>query len=101
MHTAAHLACAHRAGRDLACSRTALRATSATLAASGRCWHARPLGVSAVLTLAPGRSPWRSRRLTVTQLASRTVAPNRDMARDIPADLAASPSQPAYRRGRT
>ncbi len=29
------------------------------LAASVRCWHALPLGVAAVLTLAPGCSPWR------------------------------------------
>ena len=27
------------------------------LAASVRCWHARPLGVAAMLTLAPGCSP--------------------------------------------
>jgi len=31
----------------------------AALAVSVRCWRARSLGVSAVLTLAPGRSPWR------------------------------------------
>jgi len=30
-----------------------------TLAASAGCWHTRPLGVSAVLTLAPRCSPWR------------------------------------------
>jgi hypothetical protein len=30
-----------------------------TLAASVGCWHAGPVGVSAVLMLAPGCSPWR------------------------------------------
>jgi len=30
-----------------------------TLAASAGCWHTRPLGVSAVLKLAPRCSPWR------------------------------------------
>ena len=30
-----------------------------SLAASPGCWHAYPVGVSAVLTLAPGSSPWR------------------------------------------
>ena len=30
-----------------------------SLAASPGCWHACPVGVSAVLTLAPGSSPWR------------------------------------------
>lgn len=34
-----------------------------TLAASAGCWHAGPLGVSSVLTLAPRYSPW---RLTAT-----------------------------------
>jgi hypothetical protein len=29
------------------------------LTASPGCWHAYPVGVSAVLTLAPGSSPWR------------------------------------------
>ena len=30
-----------------------------SLTASPGCWHAYPVGVSAVLTLAPGSSPWR------------------------------------------
>jgi hypothetical protein len=30
-----------------------------SLTASLGCWHAYPVGVSAVLTLAPGSSPWR------------------------------------------
>src|SRR5208283_435547 len=30
-----------------------------SLTASLRCWHAYPVGVCAVLTLAPGSSPWR------------------------------------------
>jgi hypothetical protein len=30
-----------------------------SLTASLRCWHAYPVGVSAMLTLAPGSSPWR------------------------------------------
>ena len=30
-----------------------------SLTASLGCWHADPVGVSAVLTLAPGSSPWR------------------------------------------
>jgi hypothetical protein len=40
-------------------SRVVCREPLATLTASPSCWHAGPVGVSAVLTLAPGWSPWR------------------------------------------
>ena len=44
------------------------------LTASLRCWHAYPVGVSAVLTLAPGSSPWRLQSaLAVPRPTSRTV----------------------------
>ena len=45
-----------------------------SLTASLRCWHAYPVGVFAVLTLAPGSSPWRLQSaLAVPRPMSRTV----------------------------
>ena len=45
-----------------------------SLTASLGCWHAYPVGVSAVLTLAPGSSPWRLQSAHGgTPLTSRTV----------------------------
>src|SRR5260370_34537582 len=47
-----------------------------SLTANLGCWHARPMSVSATLTLALGRSPWRLRSaLAARRLPSRTVAP--------------------------
>ncbi len=53
-----------------------------SLPANCGCWHAPPMSVSAMLTLAPGYSPWRLRpAVAVLRLPSRTVAQGRHAAR--------------------
>lgn len=45
-----------------------------SLSANRSCWHALPISVTATLTLAPGRSPWRLHRaLAALRLPSQTV----------------------------
>lgn len=56
MTTATSSAESGRRGRLL---RVVCHERLATLTASPSCWHAGPVGVSTVLTLAPGFSPWR------------------------------------------
>ena len=65
-----------------------------SLTASPGCWHAYPVGVSAVLTLAPGSSPWRLQSAHGgTPLTSRTVTAGPGCgARDPPLCAAFRPS---------
>jgi hypothetical protein len=45
-----------------------------SLSANRSCWHALPISVTATLTLAPGRSPWRLHRaLAALRPPSQTV----------------------------